>query len=686
LIAITVAGQTIPEDEIRDRLSDLHIVVRKANVSVHDSIVIRASAVIPGIDRRDDAIYQNTLFSRDDQLFYTLDAGINAGQHEGGGKSVEVRRFGFNLDHGGVSGGLKVLVDNIQQNQESQGHGQGYLGQLKSLSPELVEDVDILDGPFGAEYGDFSGLGVVHIRQKEELPDQVTLRLQGGCFGFRRAFAAYSPRLAKADSFVAWESATTDGPFLRPLDYTRHNLTGNYTRRLGEEKALGLRLNAGTNNFNSSGQIPLDEVAAGRLDRFGLLDDQNGGRSRSATVGVYFRNGFADGASFKADGFVARSLLDLFSNFTFFLNDRGRGDGFQQHDSRLQEGANTQYLKPFRVGGRQSVLTVGANLHDNQIYVGLYPSVGRVPQGVTTRADVRVSNLAGYAHQAVEVSRVVQMNFGLRYDYFRFSVRDLATPARSGAEPAGRLQPKANLTWRPYAALPVKVYVNYGRGISSQDARGVTQRPEGPKLSITDFYQAGSAISFRDRLSASADLFLIDRSSEQVYVPDDGSVEFRGPTRTYGYQGKFSVQIVSVFSINGGLTQVTNSFYRGSFPRLYVDSAPHTVGNVGLTLNSWKGILASLGYRHAGNYRVDGLNAGLRASGVDVLDLGVTKRIRPDMDINLTVDNLTNKRYYETQNYFESRLTPDAQPVARVHGTPGYPVSIVLGITYRLGR
>ena len=85
------------------------------------------------------AIYDETLFGRDDQIIFTLNAGINAGQHEGGGKSLEIRRFGFNTDHGGVNGGLKILVDNVQQNQGTQGHGQGYLGNLKSLSPELVK-------------------------------------------------------------------------------------------------------------------------------------------------------------------------------------------------------------------------------------------------------------------------------------------------------------------------------------------------------------------------------------------------------------------------------------------------------------------------------------------------------------------------------------------------------------------
>jgi hypothetical protein len=130
---------------------NLRIEVEYLIPKIHDGLVISASQLDPTIDRRNEAVYRDTLFSRDDQVFHTLDAGVNAGQHEGGGKSLEIRRFGFNLDHGGVSGGLKVLVDNVQQNQGTQGHGQGYLGQLKSLTPELVQDVDILNGPFNAE-------------------------------------------------------------------------------------------------------------------------------------------------------------------------------------------------------------------------------------------------------------------------------------------------------------------------------------------------------------------------------------------------------------------------------------------------------------------------------------------------------------------------------------------------------
>src|SRR5688572_32338964 len=72
---------------------------------LYTSIVITAKPIEPAIDRRDSEIFTRTLFGRDDQLLHVLGAGINAGQHEGGGKSLEIRRFGFNLDHGGVNGG-----------------------------------------------------------------------------------------------------------------------------------------------------------------------------------------------------------------------------------------------------------------------------------------------------------------------------------------------------------------------------------------------------------------------------------------------------------------------------------------------------------------------------------------------------------------------------------------------------
>jgi outer membrane receptor protein involved in Fe transport len=690
-IALSVAGKFILANEhilsLKESTEGLVVAITYRIPPTHENIVITASALDPTIDRRNDTVYSRTLFSRDDQIFDTLAAGINAGQHEGGGKSLEIRRFGFNLDHGGVNGGLKVLVDDVQQNQATQGHGQGYLGALKTLTPELVEDVDILNGPFSAEYGDFSGLGVVHIRLKESLPNLLTVRLQGGSFGAYRGMVAYSPALEHADAFIAYDGSHTDGPFINPGRYDRHNVTGNYTRHLNDKESLGFKLNFGTNDFYSSGQIPLPLVVGGKMDRFGFIDPFDGGKVGLGTLGVYYKRDFSNGDILKVDGFLGRSLFDLYSNFTFFLNDPINDDEIQQHDSRLQQGVNAQYLHLYKLFGRTALLTVGSNFHDNQISVGLIHTKERQFLNTMTSAHAHVTNMAGYVQHGIDLlQQRLHFDAGLRFDYFRFDVSDHLDYANSGEQGTSPLQPKANLSYTPSARMPLTLYASFGRGISSQDARGVVQRPDAPKVATTDFYQLGTSYSLR-RFALSADIFLINRSNEQVYIPDDGSFEFKGPSRSYGWEAKTSLQITHRLALNGGLTHVSNAFYLGS-PRVYVDSAPHSVANSGLTLSGWRGFDGSLRYRHVSSYILDGSDSTVpRATGLDVLDLSMSKRIRRGVDFQFAVDNLNDKRYWETQNFVVSRLPIEpTDGIARVHGAPGFPIGFTVGLTFWLGE
>ena len=89
----------------------------------------------------------------------------------------------------------------------------------------------------------------------------------------------------------------------------------------------------------------------------------------------------------------------LYSNFTFFLEhflptDPIKGDEIQQHDSRLQEGFNAQYLHPYHLFGHSALLTLGSNFHDNQINVGLNHTIERRVQEVHTSAHAHVTNVA----------------------------------------------------------------------------------------------------------------------------------------------------------------------------------------------------------------------------------------------------------------------------------------------------
>ncbi len=252
--------------------------------------------------------------------------------------------------------------------------------------------------------------------------------------------------MKRGDALIAYELSRTDGPFKNPLDYKRDNVTGNYIHRLSDARKLGFKLSLGRNDFTSSGQTPLDEVFAGRLDRFGYIDPDNGGRVRTGVFSAYYRQDMSRGGLFKLDGFLARSLFDLYSNFTFFLNDEVNGDEICQHDSRLQEGVNAQFLQPFKLFGGRALLSAGANYHDNQIGIGLDNSIGRASVNIVTKADARVSNLAGYIQQGLDLLRGrIHVEGGVRFDYFRFKVEDKVDPTISDTRDASRLQPKFNL-------------------------------------------------------------------------------------------------------------------------------------------------------------------------------------------------------------------------------------------------
>lgn len=701
-VTLNVSGRFVaPNQQILSSeaaAEDVQLHIRFDIPRVEESLIITASAPDPAIDRRNDTIYKNTLFLRDDQLFETLDGGINAGQHEGGGKSIEVRRFGFNLDHGGGNGGLKVLVNDVPQNQATQGHGQGYLGSLKSLSPELVDDVDMINGPFSAEYGDFSALGVIHIRLKEHLEDEWTWRAQGGSFNGYRTFAAWSPHSRAADSFIAWEHAYTDGPFLNPLHYVRDNFTGNYTRKVGNGQSLGFKFNGGRNDFDSSGQIPLDLVYAGVLDRFGYMNPSDGGQVRNGTGGVYYKRDIGTNDTLRMDGFVTRSLFDLFSDFTFYLNDPVNGDGIQQHDSRLAEGSSAQYVHADHAGDIPTLLVAGANITDNWINVDLFHAKDRhiiapVPGIPWTEANVHILNPAVYMQQDFDL-RHLHIDAGLRFDEFRFNLLDQIA-ATSNLSYAGSLEPKVNIVYTPSDRVPAAFHFNFGRAVTSQDARGMAIDSKAPRIAATNFYMIGTSHQLK-RFSASTDAFLIDRQHEDVYDPDNGTMQYQGPSRSYGWEIKTSAQISEHLSWNAGLTQVGNAFFLGTMPREYVDSAPHSVGNSSLTLTGWHGLYSSLRYRHISRYLAVNpddttvppaapyeSSVQTHAGGLDVLDFAATRKLPRGLEWNLSIDNLNNKRYYETQNFFDSRVTPSAPIEARLHGTPGYPIGFTTGLTWR---
>ena len=660
-----------------------HTLPDDAPEPIHETITIVAEPVGPQVQPNLAELLSRQLISRDDQVLQLLGAGINGGQHEGGGKSLEIRRYGFNLDHGGAGGGLRITVDNVAQNYGTQGHGQGYVGALKSLTPELIEDVTLVNGPFRAEHGDFSGLGVVQIRLRESMPDEWTTKLQGGNQGAYRGFLAWSPWLEDREVMVAYDGSHLDGPFLRPLDYVRHNVTANYMWKLGGETHLGVKANGGLNSFNSSGQVPTDLVFAGQLSRFGSVSPGDGGEVQQGRLGFYYQKEFADGANLRGNAFVERSLFDLYSNFTFALEDPEFSDAIQQHDSRLSEGGDLKYQAFATIPGGSLTLSAGGNVLHSSNVVDLRRSPNRNPVRMLTSADADVTNGGVYGQGRLGlVGGRLQVSGGLRVDWFRFATTDLLEPEFSQTDVAGKLQPKAAISFTPWRRPGVQLFYNYGRGIASMDARGVVRRPNGPHVSTTDFQQFGFEYSPVDRWSLLADMFVIRQSNQLVYIPDDGSIEFSDPSRSYGYELKTSLDLTSKLGVAGSITKVLNAYFLDSEPRLYLERAPRFVAESSLVLSNWRRWNASVRMRAINHYRLLGDDPSVLAAGHTVFDVSVGRRLTSKMEVYFAADNVFDRDYWETQNYFESRL-PGRDPMTRIHATPGFGRTVTVGATFR---
>jgi outer membrane receptor protein involved in Fe transport len=682
-----VAGFSPVTTDLRELKGEsLELDLKLGELSKAETILtINERVVEPTVDQRDAAVFNKTLFTRDDQIFQTLGAGLNFGQHAGGGKSLEVRRFGFNLDHGGTGGGIRMNLDDMLVNQVSGGHAHGYLGALKGLSPEMVQSVDLINGPFNAAYGEFSGLGVVNIKTREEMPDTLYGRVQFGQFNTRRIFGAYSPSFGKTRVVIANEYSYSDGPFEQPLNYFRNNFTGSLFRTIRPGENFGFRLLGAVNDFYSAGQLPLDQIESGRLNRFGFIDPTEGGYSQSGTVTGYYTKDRPNGDRFQASGMVNRLLFDLYSNFTFFLNNPEDGDGFGQHDSRLQQQVNLSYNKPHQFGAQAlGNLTGGFSYLGNQLNLGLYNQIARNPTELLTSANVRIDNPGYFVQENLTLANgKLQLGGGLRYDDFRFDTRNRIDISDRQNIRGGLWQPKASAAFTPWLGKPLTLHFNTGRAVTSTGARAFLVDPTSPVVASTDFYSFGTSHN-KGRYSLATNFFRIDRSNEMIYVADDGSNEFVGPSRSYGVEVKSSIQLTRHLSWNGSITKIGNSYYRDTEPREYVDRAPFFTAYSALTLSPWHGWSGSVRFRAISGFKVNGEEGDyIRGPGYSLTDISVTRRINRWLEFNFAVDNIFDRQYYETINRFTSALRGQ-DPLERLHVTPGYPLTVVGGVNIRL--
>ncbi len=247
-------------------------------------------------------------------------------EHSGGaGKADQYFLRGFDADHGTD---VAFFADGMPINLRSHAHGQGYT-DLNFIIPETIEGLDVSKGAYLPEVGDFATAGAVNFRTREVVKEGV-VQLSSGQFDTQRHLLMFSPTRATVRSLVAAEGYYTNGPFQNDNRYFRANLLGKMTMNPTGRSELGVTGTFHRAQWNASGEVPLRAVTDGPLDRFGSLDPSEGGNTTRSTARLNYHYDTPSGGRFFADAYGQYYKFDLYSNFTFLLNDSVKGDGIHQ--------------------------------------------------------------------------------------------------------------------------------------------------------------------------------------------------------------------------------------------------------------------------------------------------------------------------------------------------------------------
>jgi len=392
--------------------------------------------------------------------------GLVATQHSGSGKANQYFLRGFNLDHGTD---FATRFAGMPVNVRTHAHGQGY-ADLNFIIPELVGNVDYFKGPYYASVGDFGSAGGANMHLTSGLKENLALATMGD-YGYERGLIAGSPKLGDGQLTYGLELMHSDGPWQVPENYRKASGLLRHAVPLGDGQ-LALTAMAYAGNWNSTDQVAQRAINEGLIGRFGTLNASDGGASQRSSVSLDCAAPLA-GAQLQTTAYWFRYRLNLFSDFTYFLNDPVNGDQFEQADNRNVFGWNGAWNRALELFGQASDNTLGFEFRQDRIApVGIHATRQRERLSTVREDDVVEGSLGLYAQNDTRWAPWFRSVAGLRYDAYRFDVTALSNPVNSGNVSAGIWSPKLSLAFRPWART--EYFVNAGYGFHSNDARGVT--------------------------------------------------------------------------------------------------------------------------------------------------------------------------------------------------------------------
>ena len=594
--------------------------------------------------------------------------GLIAVEHSGGaGKADQYFLRGFDADHGTD---VAFFADGMPINFRTHAHGQGYT-DLNFIIPETVDGVEAFKGAYHAEFGDFDTAGAVNFKTKDVVREGL-LQSAGGQFDTQRHLLMWSPTKEKIRSLIAAEGYYTNGPFQHDNRYFRANVLGKLTLNPSARSELSLTGTFHKAQWNASGEIPLRAVNAGALDRFGAIDPSEGGKTIRTSARANYHYDTTTGGRFFANAYAQYYKFDLYSNFTFFLNDPVNGDGFQQSDRRVITGGDVGWKQAGTIFDVPGSATMGVQVRADDIHVRLGSQVRRTPTGATSDSDVLEASYSPYAKIEAQPASWLRFSGGVRGDLFSFDVRNRCSGCAqmpSGRTTAGQVSPKANLVLGPWAHT--EFFADYGEGFHSNDARSAVVGGAAP-LARAHTFEVGSRSKpwGADGLELIATLWTIRLQQELVYVGDIGTTDVRGATTRRGMEVAARGPIWGSLSLNSSVTWSRARFDNGA----RIPNAPELTAYGALLLRWPEGLASQLQATYMG---VRSLDEGHRAPSWLTFDL--TERYQLPvkwshgrLEAFVFVQNLLDTKWEQATFGFTSRLAGEPPGgISDVHVVPG---------------
>jgi len=601
--------------------------------------------------------------------------GMVVTQHSGDGKANQYFLRGMNLDHGTD---FATTVNGVPVNMPSHAHGHGY-SDLNFLIPELVQRIEYRKGPYFTSEGDFSSAGSANFVYRTQL-DRPFADVTIGQRGYLRGVAAGSREVSEgATLLTAIERLNNNGPWTIPEGIRKSNaqfiLSGG-----SPGEGWSTSLSAYTASWNSTDQVPQRLIDAGTyqgqpFSRFDSLDPTDGANTHRTSLSGNWHQ-VSDQEMTKVEWYAIKYDLNLFSNFTYSL-DRA-SDQFFQTDSRSVWGGRA-YRSWFAnlSDGRTMQNTLGMQMRQDRIRVGLYDTVARVIQSTVRDDDVYQTLIGLYGENEMGWNSWLRTVAGLRVDQFNAKVTSHSQALNSGSANSSKISPKIAFIFGPWQKT--EFFINAGGGFHSNDARGTTAKVDPktgqpidsvPGLVSSRGQELGMKTQIIPDLQTTFAIWRIDFDSELVYVGDAGNTEAGRPSRRTGIEWSNHWTPGKNFLMDANFAWTRPRYSDNDPAGNYITNAVQKVVNLTFALHnlgSWSG---SLGVRYIGAAPLLEDNS-VRSTSSVTANLRLNRKMSNDLDIALDVLNLTDRKNNDISYSYLSRVTGES--LAGVDGLHVHP-------------